>query len=173
MKQSTFLFVGSLIVVLMGGRVIAQGDCIYANFQNCLNIADDFLSSTCGPLQKTNSSLYNDCLCYNDVNRGLCYKQCPNNSTLQAQYSGGIQPKITADCGAAQLNPSALPSPAPWQTAGLLPSSLGAFPTVSGGNTTTPTPSGNSSGSFRNDFVHLIVAIMSLAFWCFFFVSNI
>ncbi|KAL2911190.1 hypothetical protein HK105_209341 [Polyrhizophydium stewartii] len=125
----------ALALALIGGAtaVSAQNttDKCTPNFQPCLTSAQQFLDFTCTPLRATNATYYQDCRCYHFVNLALCYLLCPDDPNQQAILTGGVKPSITAECNAANLNPSALPQPPPWQT--FVATTMAAKPTPTAG----------------------------------------
>ena len=109
-------------------------------------------------------------LCQSCVNYSLkilinfisnCYLQCPNNSTVQSELTGTIEPAIEANCRAANLNPSALPNPPPWQSSGLV------FSTISASNpSSTASPTDNSNADQKEnsgDMNYSILWVSSLS----------
>lgn len=62
----------------------------------------------------TNATMSAVCMCYANVNRNLCFLQCPNDETVQTAASA-FQSTLVSSCSAVNLNPKALP-PAPWVT---------------------------------------------------------
>ncbi|KAI8928808.1 hypothetical protein BC831DRAFT_434039 [Entophlyctis helioformis] len=104
-----------LLVAQSTSEAQAQPNC-FQTFQPCLDANQQFFDTTCLPLQTRNFTHYQACRCYHFVNVANCYPHCPNDPTVQAQLAGSVQPQITAECTAANLNPKALPQPAPWQT---------------------------------------------------------
>ncbi|KAJ3323100.1 hypothetical protein HDV06_002112 [Boothiomyces sp. JEL0866] len=102
--------------VILAAAVLAQQNCDDTNFAACLQQNQIFLDSTCTPLQKPDPTNYQKCLCYQLVNAKICYAQCPNNSTVQTQFTNGVLVNLNAQCKTAQLDPNNLPQPAPWVT---------------------------------------------------------
>ncbi|KAH6583226.1 hypothetical protein BASA60_001545 [Batrachochytrium salamandrivorans] len=105
----------AVVAAMTHNMVMAQTPDCFPNFQPCLDITASFLSLTCSPLQRTNATHYQSCRCYYFVNMANCYLQCPNDATIQQQLTGTINPSIASECALANLNPKALPQPAPWQ----------------------------------------------------------
>jgi hypothetical protein len=130
-----FLFVSS---------VLAQAGCEQTNIVPCKNDAEIFRTATCEPMAARNQTHYQHCLCYHFVNLQLCYLQC-TSPAAQAELQGQAIPQTTAQCGAAGLNPRALPQPPIWQT--WFPTTAVARPTaatVVPGNTASPAATGSN-----------------------------
>lgn len=81
-------------------------------FEQCKNIASEYLLSTCQPLTAQNQTWYNDCACLNAINLGYCYGLCSSPAAVQ-ELNGNVNPKITALCKIAGINPDAKPLPPP------------------------------------------------------------
>ncbi|KAI8899095.1 hypothetical protein BC833DRAFT_587121 [Globomyces pollinis-pini] len=134
-----YLSIAAALVV-----VRAQQDCELTNYTPCMDQAKQFMELTCNPMKTTNPTGYNQCLCYQNVNRELCFKQCPNNATTIAEYNGN-KPLTAATCNAAKLDPNALPKVAPWQTDMLNTGSTTGPTGVAPGSLPSPTKSSNSA----------------------------
>ncbi|KAH6583227.1 hypothetical protein BASA60_001546 [Batrachochytrium salamandrivorans] len=105
-----------ITLFLLASIVQCKAQGCFDTFTSCLQIGDQFETSTCLPLRATNQSMYSICECYRYVNRDICYNQCPNNATLQQERSTIIAPQINQTCTPAGLNPKGLPQPPPWQS---------------------------------------------------------
>jgi hypothetical protein len=147
--DGTAIVIFSLMFPLFFGLVAAQQDCGLTNYQPCKDQAQVFLDATCTPLLARNRTHYDTCLCYHAVNLGFCYSQCPNNSTVQAEFNGGIANSIVSYCGAVRLNPQALPQPPVWQT--FNPSTTPSSPPPTGTNAgTSPSATATRSSAFNS-----------------------
>ncbi|KAJ3279701.1 hypothetical protein HK104_001232 [Borealophlyctis nickersoniae] len=148
------------VLAVLAAAVSAQAPCDLGVFQACKNSAGEFGTSTCGPLQtgpragqtmpNSTVTLYDACKCYEAVQLVLCYQQCRSNTTLTTELEGQALPSQTQLCGAAQLNPARLPSPAPWQT--FFPSSTTIGPTATPKASGTPTASGTTQSQGNGGF---------------------
>ncbi|KAH6565856.1 hypothetical protein BSLG_000317 [Batrachochytrium salamandrivorans] len=138
-----------ITLFLLASIVQCKAQGCFDTFTSCLQIGDQFETSTCLPLRATNQSMYSICECYRYVNRDICYNQCPNNATLQQERSTIIAPQINQTCTPAGLNPKGLPQPPPWQRFEL-PSASAANPAptsgagAAGASTTNQTGTGNT-----------------------------
>ncbi|KAJ2997667.1 hypothetical protein HDV02_005231 [Globomyces sp. JEL0801] len=94
--------------------VLAQQDCTETNYDACKQLSEDYKLKTCAPMKITNPQYYVQCICYQQVNYGYCYQQCPNNVTVQNELKNVIVPIINQACQVANMTPTALPTPAPW-----------------------------------------------------------
>jgi hypothetical protein len=129
---------------LLLSLVAAQQDCSLTNYQPCKDQAQVFMDTTCTPLLPRNRTHYDTCLCYHAVNLGFCYSQCPNNSTVQAEFNGGVANSIVSYCGAVSLNPRDLPRPPVWQTFNPATTANAPAPTGAG---ISPAPSATTTRS--------------------------
>jgi hypothetical protein len=154
-------------------------DCAPTNFQPCLDTQKTYLDTTCEPLSSKNATFYGNielitleiCKCYNLVNVGFCYKQCPGNIQVQQQLAGTVEPQIIAQCGLPQvsLNPNRLPQPPIWVT--FFPSSdsgsasvtASASPTSS--QSTQATVAANRSGASSYEPVSSLVFAMIFGYF--------
>ncbi|KAJ3300448.1 hypothetical protein HK104_000506 [Borealophlyctis nickersoniae] len=144
------------VIALLATPALAQTGCPMNVVSQCLSDnGPRFHDSTCmspavqNGQKVNNATMYTVCLCYQAVNLGFCYKQCPTNSTLQAEFQSTVQPNITKDCGDAGLDPARLPQIAPWRAdATALPSASTSSPARS---TAGSSPSSTATTSAQNN----------------------
>lgn len=129
-------------------------------WQKNISVRNFELSSTCTPLQAKNMDHYQACLCYNLVNRGFCYKQCPDNETVQLQFTSQVSPAINNQCASVNLNPNALPQPPVWQTNFATPAKTTTVPPVNIAqvteSTAAPVAVATSTSDSRNSILNNI-----------------
>ncbi|KAI8825069.1 uncharacterized protein EV422DRAFT_244119 [Fimicolochytrium jonesii] len=141
----------SFTLLLALVAAVSAQTCAPANYELCKSNAVDFEKSTCGPLATgpaANATLNTACLCYAAVNRVNCYAQCQGNQTVTDELNSVALPSQTARCTAANLNPAALPQPAPWVKLPLTTSSaVVASPTSTASQTAVATSSASAASS--------------------------
>ena len=157
------LFTSSILSAIVASSLAQAPGANCPIYQPCLNEAKTYREETCGPLMATNQTLYAACLCYNDVNAELCYDQCPDDKQVQLERVSAQQ-LVTAECGAANLNPKALPKPAPWVTVIATTSTASKVPmTASASSTATATAKPkNDAGKTAVSFISLLGLALAL-----------
>ncbi|TPX66483.1 hypothetical protein SpCBS45565_g04453 [Spizellomyces sp. 'palustris'] len=151
------------IILTLFASVLAQAPCDMTGFTACKTSIDQFRTATCGPLQtgpRANATLYSYCLCYAAVNNVNCYNLCASSPNVTAERDGAALPQQTALCGAAGLNPAALPRPAPWDlsaTTTVLPSAtptpISSAPSATG---TSPPTSAQNNGAVNQNLMNVV-----------------
>lgn len=150
--------------VILAATVLAQQNCDDTNFGACLQQNQVFLDSTCSPLQKNDPTNYQKCLCYQLVNTKNCYAQCPNNSTVQTQFTTGVLASLNAQCKTAQLDPNNLPQPAPWVTYTATATAGSSTQTIAGSAPTGTSTQKASSNGLSGSAYALALGIVGMLF---------
>ena len=103
-------------IILSTSAIVNAQVCSMATYDLCIQTADGYKTGTCGPLQKNNDKLYQQCLCFNLANRVLCYNQCPGDPSFQAEKANLVVQR-DAQCAASGLNgTNVLASSGAWAT---------------------------------------------------------